>query len=141
MESTTSGPRLEQQEFAFEPGQDASTRAEKVQPGVNPEPVPAKLMESCPEMTEVVVPVWLQRLSIVIQVLFCIELGLLLAVLPWYAPIWNHNSLIIDHPTLRAILQQNFVRGLVTGLGLVDIWLGISEAVHYRDRKPQPEKR
>jgi hypothetical protein len=38
------------------------------------------------------------------------------------------NSLLADFPTARAIFENLFVRGLVSGLGLVDIWLGISEA-------------
>jgi hypothetical protein len=29
--------------------------------------------------------------------------------------------------------MQNFVRGLVSGLGLVDIWMGVAEAVRYRE--------
>ena len=78
--------------------------------------------------------VWLHRLSLVIFVIFCIELGMLLAVLPW-TPIWVNNGLISNSPTLKAILQGNFVRGLVTGCGLVDIWIGIWEAVHYKDPK------
>jgi hypothetical protein len=28
------------------------------------------------------------------------------------------------------------VRGLISGLGLLDIWIGVSEAVHYRDHRP-----
>ncbi len=76
--------------------------------------------------------VWLHRLSLVIFVIFCIELGMLLAVLPW-TPVWVNNGLVAAYPLLKSILQQNFVRGLVTGFGLVDIWIGIWEAVHYSD--------
>jgi hypothetical protein len=76
--------------------------------------------------------VWLHRLSLVIFVVFCIELGMLLAVLPW-TPVWIHNGLLTSNATLKAILQENFVRGVITGLGLVDIWIGIWEAVHYSD--------
>jgi hypothetical protein len=76
--------------------------------------------------------VWLHRISLVIFVIFCIELGMLLAVLPW-TPVWVNNGLVAAYPLLKSILQQNFVRGLVTGFGLVDIWIGIWEAVHYSD--------
>jgi hypothetical protein len=79
-------------------------------------------------------PVWAQRLKLVVFVLFCIELGMLLAVLPW-TRVWTENSLLTAYPSLRAVLQLSFVRGTVTGLGLIDIWLGIREAVVYRDRK------
>ncbi len=80
------------------------------------------------------VAIWIDRIGLVIKVVFYIELGMLLAVLPW-TRVWTDNSLIVAYPKFRAFLQQNFIRGLVTGLGLVDIWIGIWEAVHYRDPK------
>jgi hypothetical protein len=76
--------------------------------------------------------IWLHRVSLVIFVIFCIELGLLLTVLPW-TRIWTGNSLLAAHPAWRALMQDNFVRGIITGIGLVDIWIGIGEAVHYHD--------
>jgi len=79
-------------------------------------------------------PLWARRLKLVIYVLFCIELGMLLAMLPW-TRIWTENSLLLPHPALRQFAQQDFVRGAVTGLGLVDIWLGIREAVNYRENR------
>ncbi len=78
--------------------------------------------------------IWIDRLGLVIRVVFYIELGMLLAVLPW-TRLWTNNSLLMQAPRLNGILQMNFVRGLVTGVGLVDIWIGIWEAVRYRDRK------
>ncbi len=78
-------------------------------------------------------PVWLQRLSLLVLVLFCVYLGVLVMVLPWWSRIWDHNAFIQARPTLRAILHNGAVRGLISGLGLLDIWIGISEAVHYRD--------
>lgn len=80
------------------------------------------------------VAIWIDRIGLVIKVVFYIELGMLLAILPW-TRVWTDNSLILGYPTFRALLQQNFVRGIVTGIGLVDIWIGIWEAVHYRDRR------
>ena len=76
--------------------------------------------------------IWLHRLSLVIFVIFCVELGMLLAVLPW-TRIWTENSLLAAHPGWQALAQGNFVRGIITGIGLVDVWIGIGEAVHYRD--------
>ena len=78
-------------------------------------------------------PIWLQRLSLLVLVLFCVYLGVLVMVLPWWSRIWDHNAFIQARPTLRAILHNGAVRGLISGLGLLDIWIGISEAVHYRD--------
>jgi hypothetical protein len=78
--------------------------------------------------------VWAQRVWLIIFVVFSVELGMLLAVLPW-TRVWTENSLLYAYPGVRAVLQQSFVRGLVTGLGLIDIWIGIWEAVHYRESK------
>ena len=84
------------------------------------------------------VPLWLRRLSLVVFVLCCLEIGLLLVVLPW-TTIWTENSLLVGNPRLQTFLRQNFVRGLVSGLGLLDIWLGISEALHYREHRDRRE--
>jgi hypothetical protein len=78
-------------------------------------------------------PVWLQRVSLFVLVLFCVYLGVLVMVLPWWPRIWDHNMFIQARPTLAAILHNGAVRGIISGLGLLDIWIGISEAVHYRD--------
>lgn len=82
------------------------------------------------------VAIWIDRMALVIRVVFYIELGMLLAVLPW-TRLWTDNGLVASLPKLREIMQMNFVRGLVTGIGLVDIWIGIWEAVRYRENKPR----
>jgi hypothetical protein len=80
-------------------------------------------------------PIWLQRLSLLVLVLFCVYLGGLVAYLPWWTRVWDRNLFFQSHPTLNALAHNGAVRGLVTGLGLLDIWIGISEAVHYRDHR------
>ncbi len=80
-------------------------------------------------------PVWLQRLSLFVLVLFCVYLGALVAWLPWWTRMWDDNGFINARPALAAILHKGAVRGLISGLGLLDIWIGISEAVHYRDHR------
>jgi len=80
-------------------------------------------------------PLWLQRISLFILVLFCIYLGVLVTVLPWWTRVWDQNMLILSHPRLAEILHLGAVRGIISGLGLLDIWIGISEAVHYRDHR------
>ncbi len=75
---------------------------------------------------------WIQRIWLAVFVLFCLEVGIILTVLPW-TRIWTENSLLLGYPRVRELLMLNFVRGLVSGLGLVDIWMGIAEAVRYRE--------
>jgi hypothetical protein len=81
-------------------------------------------------------PVWLQRVSLVMLVLFCVYLGILVAILPWWTRIWDQNMFINAHPALAVVLHNGAVRGVISGLGLIDIWIGISEAIHYRDHRP-----
>ena len=80
-------------------------------------------------------PVWLQRVFAIVYVLFCIELGLVLVVLPWLPGYWFGGAGLVPWPELRRVLSSGFVRGAVSGLGLLDIWLGVIEAVRYRDRR------
>jgi hypothetical protein len=89
-----------------------------------------------PAPEESPVAVWIHRITLVVYVMFCIEIGLVLAVLPW-RPVWTDNSIVIAYPTLRALMGNNFVRGVVTGVGLLDLWIGIWDAVHYREHKQQ----
>ena len=77
-------------------------------------------------------PLWLRRISLITFVTFCVWIGMLLVALPW-TRIWTENSLIAGSPGLRAFTQSAALRGAVSGLGFIDIWLGIWEALSYRE--------
>jgi hypothetical protein len=108
------------------------------QPVVPPSSVPAEAVptDASPEKGAAIAPIWLQRLSLLVLVLFCVYLGVLVAILPWWSRVWDHNLWIQSRPALAAVLHNGAVRGFISGLGLLDIWIGISEAVHYRDHRP-----
>jgi hypothetical protein len=78
-------------------------------------------------------PIWLQRMSLLVLVLFCFYIGGLLAILPWSPRYWDQNAWLLSHPTLQTLLGKGWVRGTVSGLGLLDIWIGISELLNYKD--------
>lgn len=78
------------------------------------------------------VPVWVQRLLLVIEVVVAVWAGMLLTVLPW-TPYWASNPLLYKFPLLKMVLLNNFVRGILSGIGLIDIWIGVWDAVSYRD--------
>ncbi len=82
--------------------------------------------------------VWMHRLSLGIFVVFCVELGILLLVLPW-TKLWSENNLLAAYPAWRALAHDNFVRGMISGIGVVDVWLGVREAIHYRDPGKPPK--
>jgi hypothetical protein len=76
---------------------------------------------------------WMRRFSMLVFVVFCIWIGMLLVVLPW-TDAWTQNNVLLRHPAARAFFAQNFVRGATSGLGLIDVWLGIWQAVHYKEK-------
>jgi len=83
-------------------------------------------------------PLWLMRLWVVIRVAFFIELGMVLVVLPWTRG-WTENSVLLAYPDVRFFLQKDFVRGLISGLGFIDIGFGIWEAVRYKEPARNPK--
>lgn len=76
--------------------------------------------------------VWYARFSIIVHTMFWLWLGAFLLVLPW-TNVWTENSFLYDYPSVRSVLNQGFARGVVSGLGMLDIWIGIRDAVLYRD--------
>lgn len=82
-----------------------------------------------------VAPIWLQRLSLFILVIFCLYLGVIVVVIPWWTSVWDRNLFLTSHPALWAVLHTSAARGVISGLGLLDIWIGISEAIHYHDQR------
>lgn len=102
-------------------------------PEQQPEVHPVEAHTSMPPAK--IAPLWLQRLSLLILVIFCVYLGVLVTILPWWTRVWDQNMFILAHPRLAAVLHHGAVRGFISGLGMLDIWIGISEAVHYRDHR------
>jgi hypothetical protein len=80
------------------------------------------------------VQLWLHRTSIFLFVLISAVAGVLLVILPW-TPEWTDNYLLISYPWLRTLMTTGFFRGLCSGLGLLDIWIGFWEALHYHEHQ------
>jgi hypothetical protein len=53
-------------------------------------------------------------------------MGLLLVLVPWSA-FWDRNYFAELLPALKTIITNNYVRGAVMGLGLVNVWAALSE--------------
>lgn len=77
---------------------------------------------------------FLHRTSVFLFVLISAIAGVLLVILPW-TPEWTDNYLLLQFPWLRSLISAGFFRGLCSGLGLLDIWIGFWEALHYHDRQ------
>ena len=76
-----------------------------------------------------------------LYVAFFLEVGLLLVVLPW-SGFWERNYFAMTWPALRELLTNNFVRGAVTGLGLVNLYAGFADlAIVFAGRPAHPPAR
>ena len=59
-------------------------------------------------------------------IVFYVEVGLVLAVVPWSA-YWERNYFADVLPVLHAIITNYFFRGAVSGLGLVNLAAAVAE--------------
>jgi hypothetical protein len=80
------------------------------------------------------VQLWMHRASVFLFVLISAVAGVLLLILPW-TPEWTDNYLLLSYPGLRMVVANGFFRGLCSGLGLLDIWIGFWEALHYHEQQ------
>ena len=61
----------------------------------------------------------------VLIVLILFELGVLLIFLPWSSQ-WEHNYFLTRYPELIRILLHPSMRGLISVLGVLDIFVAVS---------------
>lgn len=61
-------------------------------------------------------------------VAFFFEFGFALLIVPWSA-FWDRNYFAEMVPALHAVITNNFVRGAVSGLGLINLLSGLGELV------------
>jgi hypothetical protein len=65
--------------------------------------------------------------------LLLFEIGVLLVFLPWVG-LWDSNFFLVHYPVLRPYLLHPSVRGAVSGLGALDIFV----AAGMLRRQPPP---
>jgi hypothetical protein len=78
------------------------------------------------------VELWMHRISVFLFILISAVAGVLLIILPW-TPEWTDNYLLLAFPSLRSVVSNGFFRGICSGLGMLDIWIGFWEALHYHE--------
>ena len=61
-----------------------------------------------------------------IVIAFFFEIGVALLIVPW-TTFWDRNYFAEAIPAVHALIINNFVRGAVSGLGLVNIASGLAE--------------
>lgn len=69
---------------------------------------------------------WHKRVLGLCFAIFAIELGVFLIVFPWLRS-WDLNWVPLQSPGMRVIWMSPYFRGALTGLGLVNLYVGFEE--------------
>ena len=79
------------------------------------------------------IPRWLERAELFLRVLLRMYIGLALCYAPWSRTFWDQNPLFAQFPTVEALATLGAVRGIVSGLGLLNLWIAFRDAIRHRD--------
>jgi hypothetical protein len=82
------------------------------------------------------------KLSVIFYIVLCLEVGIVLTLLPWYGVFglsdWGDNFFLL-YAAQRTGLQglqhavaSGWIRGAVTGLGLLNLGIAVWEITHFR---------
>jgi hypothetical protein len=83
------------------------------------------------------------RLSVVFYIILCLEIGIVLTVLPWVPHGWlglsdwsnNYFLLLAAHKAgygVQRFVASGWVRGAVSGIGILNLGMGIWELINFR---------
>jgi hypothetical protein len=65
-------------------------------------------------------------LSRLLLAIYLIEAGFLLVMAPW-TPLWQRNYFAALWPWLDVLMRNGFIRGAVSGVGLITAWAGVRD--------------
>ena len=101
---------------------------------LRPEDPPATAAEA-PRPGPVAVPHpayrWYHKAGAVLMTVFCMAIGIILIVYPWTES-WDHNYFATVVPEWRQYWENLYVRGAVSGLGVVNFYISLAEAIRLR---------
>jgi hypothetical protein len=80
----------------------------------------------------------MNRILSALLVVVCCIMGAILFYLPW-TNIWEQNYFLSHFPSLMRILLNPSVRGAVSGLGILDIFLAVT-MIGSETRPPAPTR-
>jgi uncharacterized BrkB/YihY/UPF0761 family membrane protein len=92
--------------------------------GPEPIPMPDQLPEAQPQRRT-----WQGRLLSICFIIFTVEIGLFLVIVPWMEETWSLNTFQELSPVLQTIWIDPYFRGAITGLGLVNVYIALHEVV------------
>jgi hypothetical protein len=81
------------------------------------------------------IPRWLERAELFLRVLLRMYIGLAVCYAPWSRLFWDQNPIFLQFPTLSIYAAHGAVRGLISGLGLLNLWIAFHDAIRQRTEK------
>jgi len=60
-------------------------------------------------------------------------IGLFVCYAPWSHTLWDQNPIFLQYPGLANFAAHGAVRGVVSGLGLLNLWIAFQDAIGHRD--------
>jgi hypothetical protein len=79
------------------------------------------------------IPHWLVRTELYLRVLLRMYIGLAICYAPWSQLFWDQNPIFVQYPTLAIYAANGAVRGIISGLGLLNIWIALQDAMRHRN--------
>ncbi|HTX77348.1 MAG TPA: hypothetical protein VMD29_14150 [Terracidiphilus sp.] len=80
------------------------------------------------------IPPWLERAELFLRVLLRLYIGLAVCYAPWSRTFWDDNPLFLRFPTVGSLAVHGAVRGIISGLGVLNLWIAFREAIRNRNR-------
>jgi hypothetical protein len=74
---------------------------------------------------------WYRKVSAVLFITFCLEIGLFLLVFPW-TEYWDGNYFSAFLPDWHRYWDNMYMRGAISGLGVVNLYIAFVEIFHLR---------
>jgi hypothetical protein len=74
---------------------------------------------------------WYHKMSAALFITFCLEIGMFLVIFPW-TQWWDGNYFSSHLPALRPYWDNTYVRGAVSGLGVVNLYISLIEVLRLR---------
>ena len=79
------------------------------------------------------IPHWLVRTELYLRVLLRMYIGLAICYAPWSQLFWDQNPIFVQFPTLSIYAANGAVRGIISGVGLLNIWIAVQDAIRHRN--------
>ena len=67
-----------------------------------------------------------------LRVMLRMYIGLAVCYAPWSHTFWDQNPIFLGFPALAGFATSGAVRGIVSGLGLLNLWIAFQDAIRVK---------